>query len=90
MNHWNDNGYKSRKLWFAVFAIGSLLLGGLLLPAALYGDFVGGVVGIASAFMVGNVATKWASTKVMSGQKLDGQAQGEQKPNKPSDQAPME
>jgi hypothetical protein len=63
-----DGGVKSRKLWFSVFAITTLFIGALLAGkfppfAALYGDLVGGIVGIAGLYLTGNIAQKWVGTK---------------------------
>lgn len=63
-----DGGYKSRKLWFAVYATGLLFLGahcGSQTPAfgALYGELVGGIVGITVALFTGNVAAKLVASK---------------------------
>jgi hypothetical protein len=63
-----DNGYASRKLWFAFYSTALLLIGGLLghkYPGfgALYGEFVGGVVAVVATLFGGNVATKWLATR---------------------------
>jgi hypothetical protein len=64
-----DGGFKSRKLWFSVFAVVALFLGAGLaawLPsvAPLYGELVGGIVAIAGLFLTGSVATKWVGSKL--------------------------
>lgn len=64
-----DGGVKSRKLWFAVFAIAVIVGAGLYGPAlwagsvAFYDAMVGGVVAIAAAYLTGNVAQKWVGAK---------------------------
>jgi hypothetical protein len=64
--HWRDGGAKSRKLWFSAFAVG-VLFAGMMYAAnhattgSLYGDFVGGVVGVAGMYLVGNVGAKWVA-----------------------------
>jgi hypothetical protein len=68
-HHWSDSGYKSRKMWFAVFAIGVLFVGMVFVinhgaAIGLYDAFVGGVVGVAGLFIAGNVGAKLAATKV--------------------------
>lgn len=67
-NTWRDGGWKSRKLWFSVFAVASLYFGmkvasteATLRP--LYESFVGGVVAISGMFLIGNVGAKWVSGK---------------------------
>lgn len=64
-----DGGVKSRKLWFAVFAIAVIVAAGLYGPSlwagsvAFYDAMVGGVVAIAAAYLTGNVAQKWVGVK---------------------------
>jgi hypothetical protein len=63
-----DGGWKSRKLWFSVFAVLILLAGWVLAGhfhslQALYDTFVGGVVGVSGLYLTGSVATKWVGTK---------------------------
>lgn len=67
---WRDGGWKSRKLWFSVFAIAVMYLGmrvaaadALLRP--LYETFVGGVMGVSGMFLIGNVGAKWVSGKTV-------------------------
>jgi hypothetical protein len=67
-NDWKDSGWKSRKLWFSIFAIGILYRGAVVAMdeasfRAVYESFVGGVVGIAGLFLVGNIGAKFVSTK---------------------------
>lgn len=67
-NDWKDGGWKSRKLWFSVFAIGIMYRGMIvamdnLTFQPLYGTFVGGVCAVVTAFLVGNVGAKFVSTK---------------------------
>ena len=55
---------KSKKLWFSVGATLSLVAFALLaakFPALipLYDTFTGGVVGITTVYLTGNVANKW-------------------------------
>jgi hypothetical protein len=63
-----DNGWKSKKLWFAAGAIASIFVGAVLAAflapiAPLYGDMVGGIVAVTGLFLTGNVANKWVGTK---------------------------
>lgn len=68
MSRWNDGGYKSRKLWFA-FYITAVMVGAALFAserpgfAAIYGELVGGLVGIAGLLFTGNIAAKWVAGK---------------------------
>lgn len=67
-NTWRDGGWKSRKLWFSLFAIGVLYMGARIANGdtafrAVYESFVGGVVAISGMFLIGNVGAKWVSTK---------------------------
>lgn len=62
------NGWKSRKLWFSVFAIGVLYLGTRgaiesLAFGAIYSTFSGAVVAIAGLFLAGNAASKFIGLK---------------------------
>lgn len=67
MNHgWQDGGWKSRKFWFAMYATGLLFVGMKCSAqeaamATLYGEFVGGLVGITLALLTGNIAGKWVA-----------------------------
>lgn len=63
-----DGGYRSRKLWFAVYATGLIFAGAVVisrLPAVapLYDTMVGGIVGITVALLTGNIAAKWVIGK---------------------------
>ena len=64
----NTGGWKSRKLWFSVFAIGMIYAGAKTAIESkafesVYSTMVGGIVGIAGMFLVGNVSTKWVAAK---------------------------
>lgn len=64
-----DGGFRSRKLWYSVFATGMVVISGLgvLLWAGLaplYDTMVGGIVAIAGLYLTGSVATKWVGSKV--------------------------
>lgn len=64
-----DGGNKSRKLWFSVFSIVTIALGGVaaaVWPAFLpvYETFVGGVVAISGLYLAGNVTQKLIGSKV--------------------------
>lgn len=64
----NGNGWKSRKLWFSVFAIGMICASGLMtivlrFPENIFNTMVGGIITISGMFLVGNVSTKWVATK---------------------------
>jgi hypothetical protein len=66
LSFFNDNGYKSRKFWFCIYAVGILLIGSILgafFPAfsTTYTEFVGGVVAITTAYLAGNVAQKYVT-----------------------------
>lgn len=66
-----DNGFKSRKLWFSVFAVATIFGGATLGAhwtsfAPLYDTLVGGIVAVAGLFLTGQVATKWVNTKMGS------------------------
>jgi peptidoglycan/LPS O-acetylase OafA/YrhL len=68
--HWRDGGAKSRKMWFAVFAIAVLALtffwaaGREVQPHQLYSTFAASVELICGMFIVGNIGAKWVSTKM--------------------------
>lgn len=63
-----DNGIKSRKLWFSVFAV-AMVLGGAFVAAhwpslaPMYDTMVGGIVAITGLYLTGSVATKFVGTK---------------------------
>lgn len=67
MKHlWTDGGWKSRKLWFGFYSTMLLFCGMYLASkepavAALYGEFVGGLVGIVTVVLGGNIAGKWVA-----------------------------
>lgn len=63
-----DGGIKSRKLWFSVFSITIIFVGGVLAAhwaavAAIYSTMVGGILGVVGAYLTGNIAQKWVGTK---------------------------
>lgn len=65
---WNDNGFKSRKFWFAMFAVGVLFLGMAFVThygvtEGIYRIFSGSVEVISGMYLVGNLTAKWVSTK---------------------------
>lgn len=58
-----DGGYRSRKLWFTVFAMGLAFAGFCLTAgwpafAPSYSTFVGAIVGLSTVYLTSNVATK--------------------------------
>jgi hypothetical protein len=70
-----DNGYRSRKLWFAVAAVAVLFIAWMqtathptLIPT--FDTFVGGLVAIVVALLTGSVATKWVGSKVPADPKV--------------------
>lgn len=78
------NGWRSRKLWFSVFAICMIYKGAALALTSkafepIYSTMVGGMVGIAGMFLVGNVSSKWVGAK--------GEATKRQRPAQESAQA---
>ncbi len=64
-----DGGMKSRKLWFAIFAItvivGAAVVGPMIWAGfvSVYDAMVGGIVAIAGMYLTGNVAQKWVGVK---------------------------
>lgn len=63
-----DGGMKSRKLWFAVFAMMLVVISGagaVYLPtfASIYETLVGGIVAVAGMYLTGNVAQKWVGVR---------------------------
>ena len=64
---WKDNGFRSRKLWFAVFTILVLLVAFVYAAQhdakGVFETFATHVVFVASTFIGGNVMSKWVSTK---------------------------
>jgi hypothetical protein len=62
--------YKSRKLTFAIFCVGTITLGAVVGSGCesfvpLYTTFVGGVVAICTVFFGGNVAQKvWTPPRI--------------------------
>ncbi len=97
---WRDGGWRSRKLWFSVFAIFIVYLG-LRLAAGndtfkpLYETFVGGVVGISALFLAGNLGGKFVSTKATpvttnsSPKVLVGQSKFDSTEASPGEQSPQ-
>ena len=67
-NHMRDGGWASRKLHFSLLSAG-LIFAGMCLGAhwagvaAVYPEFVAGVLGVLSIFAGSNVATKWTFAK---------------------------
>lgn len=93
MKHlWNDGGWKSRKLWFGFYATALLFVGMVYAAkepatAALYGEFVGGIVGIVTIVLGGNIAGKWVAGD--AAKKLPAEVIEATKPDpKPSPPAP--
>lgn len=69
MNEWmKDGGIKSRKLWFAVGATGLIFVGNLIAAkwigfSANYETMVGGIIGVLTVYLTGNVASRWSAGK---------------------------
>lgn len=64
----SNHNWRSRKLWFSVFAIGVLYLGARDAAVsdgfrAVYEAFVGGVVTVTGLLLAGNVTAKWLGPK---------------------------
>ena len=64
----SKHNWKSRKLWFSVFAILMLLLGLVMSLdnpafATVYATYAGSVVSVAGLFLAGNAAAKWINNK---------------------------
>lgn len=60
--------WKSRKIWFSVFAVLALLLGVYISEdsvamATIYSTYAGSVVTITGLLIAGNVTSKWAFLK---------------------------
>jgi uncharacterized membrane protein YeaQ/YmgE (transglycosylase-associated protein family) len=77
-----DGGVKSRKLWFSIFSIVIIFVGGVLAGhwagiQSVYGTMVTGILGVVGAYLTGNVAQKLVGVKAM------GVAAPEAKPTKP-------
>lgn len=58
--------WKSRKLWFSVFAIGTMYHAAIKATTetsfrTIYETFTGGVVAIAGLFLAGNITSKWVA-----------------------------
>lgn len=63
-----DGGYASRKFWFSVGTVAVILLEAALCglwPALipLYGEMVGGTLGVLALYVTGNVSSKWLIAK---------------------------
>jgi len=63
-----DGGWKSRKLWFAVFAVGALFLGAGLGAkyasfAPMYETLAGSIVAVCALLFTGTVANKYVASK---------------------------
>lgn len=93
----NDGGFQSRKLWFCVLGLALVLVGALIAahwPAfgANYETFVGGIVGITSLFLTGNVAARWVAAKHVIAKTLgvkdkDDKGDADDKPDDKADEA---
>lgn len=58
----------SKKFWFSVGAVGILYVFARVASdnspmVPMYGEFVGGVVGITGAYLLGNLGNKWVLSK---------------------------
>jgi hypothetical protein len=68
MSRWEDGGFKSRKLWFAFWVTGLMVVGAIWGSYhsnfdALYSTLVTGLVGIAGLLFTGNIAAKYVAGK---------------------------
>ncbi len=66
-----DGGYKSRKLAVVAFAailifVGAILAAKMVGFAPAYDTMVGGIVGLVTAFLTGNIASKWVTGKAVN------------------------
>lgn len=59
----DDNGVKSRKLWFSAGTSLLIALAALFVPAALFAEVVMGLVSICAIYVGGNTATRWVNGK---------------------------
>lgn len=58
-----DSGIKSRKLWFCAATSFSIVVSGLIIPAAVLSEVVMGLISVCGIFVGGNAATKWITTR---------------------------
>ena len=61
-----DGGYRSRKLWLAVFAIIMIVAVPHLCPAVTITDVVAGIVAVVTVYMGGNAVSRWNTGKALA------------------------
>ena len=60
-----DGGYKSRKFWLAIIAMGILLVAGKFTPTATLPEIVAGIVALYTVYATGNVIARFNSSKLL-------------------------
>jgi len=58
-----DGGAKSRKLWFSVGTSVIIVLASLVVPHALFGEVVAGLISVNGIYVGGNAAAKWIAAR---------------------------
>jgi len=68
LKRWNDNGFKSRKFWFAVLAVAVLFAGMAFVThydvsEGMFRVFTSTLEIISGLYLAGNLTSKWVSIK---------------------------
>jgi hypothetical protein len=53
-----DGGYKSRKFVFGIICLVSIVVAGVICPAAIMPEVVAGVIGVCGIYVTGNVINR--------------------------------
>lgn len=61
-----DGGYRSRKFVFSVICLVSVLVAGLVCPAAMMPEVVTGILGVCALYIGGNVANRIKGASVLA------------------------
>jgi hypothetical protein len=71
-----DGGVKSRKLWFAAGTSILIVIASKILPEAVLGEAITGIVSTCAIYVGGNTATRWIGAKSIVGSAIASVTQG--------------